>query len=29
MFHGFSLASFMQAVRIHHDDEWCFEDGSC
>ena len=29
MCHGFPLASFMQAVRIHHDDEWCFEDGRC
>ncbi len=27
--HGFSFASFMQAVCIIHDDEWCFEDVSC
>jgi hypothetical protein len=25
MFHRFSLASFMQAVRINHDYVWCFD----
>ena len=29
MFHGFSLASFMQAVCIHHDYEWSFDYAGC
>ena len=29
MFHRFSLASFMQAVRINHDYVWCFDYVGC
>ncbi len=29
MCHGCPMAFFMQAVRIHHDNEWCLEDGRC
>jgi hypothetical protein len=29
MFHGFSVASFMRADRIHHDQYWCFDYVGC